>query len=349
MKTESLTFTRFIAAISVVIFHYGIDVYPFSTDSLNLFFTHSNTFVSYFFFLSGFVMFIAYNSQFDEKKFSRKDYYIKRFARIYPLYLFSLLFYISIVLYFNYSMFEKKDLLFNFFLIQSWFKESALTLNYPGWSLSVELFFYASFPFLMLLIKRLNLKSNLFLYLIAWILSQTLSITFINNHFNPLIHINTFWGGILLAKILTIYNDYLKSKIKIARWIFIFSLIGLFLLIGTNNILSPYLHDGMLVPIFALIVFGIIYSEFNYLSSPILVRLGEISYGIYILQYPTTFLARYINDKSSNYFFETPQSEFYFYLLILLILSTVTYYLIEIPLKKYIIKISHFITSAKPH
>ena len=347
MKTESLTFTRFIAAICVVVFHYGMDVFPFNTSLLSSFFSHSNTFVSYFFFLSGFVMIIAYHKKIISNNFNNKKYWIKRFARIYPIYLFALLFYVGIIVYFEYAMFNNKDFIYNILLIQAWFKDSALSLNFPGWSLSVELLFYISFPFLIELIYRIRFKYNCYLFLLVWLLSQSISITLVNNHYNPLIHLNTFWGGILFAKFLIQFEDRLTLIRNQANWILFISLTILISLLGTQNFINSYLHDGLLVPIFALIIFGLIYSNISILSKPAFVRLGEISYGIYILQYPTTIFVRYINDKTSHFFFNDQQSEFYFYIIVLNLISFFTYFLIEIPFKKLILNKIRFITTYK--
>ena len=82
MRVEQLTFTRFIAAISIVIFHYAKDVPPFNFDVISFLFNQANLGVSYFFILSGFVMIIAYG---QKKNISFLSYMQKRFARIYPV------------------------------------------------------------------------------------------------------------------------------------------------------------------------------------------------------------------------------------------------------------------------
>ena len=82
MRIEQLTFTRFIAAISIVVFHYAKDIPPFNFDVTSFFFQQANLGVSYFFILSGFVMIIAY---WHKDKVSFLSYMQKRFARIYPV------------------------------------------------------------------------------------------------------------------------------------------------------------------------------------------------------------------------------------------------------------------------
>ena len=144
MRLEQLTFTRFLAAISIVVFHYGKSVFPFSHDAIYFIFKQAYIGVSYFFILSGFVMIIAYN---NKGKIEFWDYMKRRFARIYPV------FFLAIIVLLTYYMIigkpiDYKGLILNITMIQSWIPGYALSFNGPGWSLAVEMFFYLSFPFL---------------------------------------------------------------------------------------------------------------------------------------------------------------------------------------------------------
>jgi peptidoglycan/LPS O-acetylase OafA/YrhL len=88
MRLDQLTFTRFIAAISIVVFHYGRNVFPFDMDGIKFLFRQANVGVSYFFILSGFIMVIAYGNR---GKIEYVDYLKRRFARIYPVYFLAIL------------------------------------------------------------------------------------------------------------------------------------------------------------------------------------------------------------------------------------------------------------------
>ena len=63
MRIEQLTFIRFVAAISVVIHHFGLHIFPFNTSILLKIFKQGDLGVSFFFFLSGFVMIVAYHKK----------------------------------------------------------------------------------------------------------------------------------------------------------------------------------------------------------------------------------------------------------------------------------------------
>ena len=163
MRVEQLTFTRFIAAISIVIFHYAKDVPPFNFDVISFLFNQANLGVSYFFILSGFVMIIAYG---QKKNISFLSYMQKRFARIYPVTFLAafLLLCLKSIEFFVFP--EKSDLrITDFFLSislqQAWIPSKAMSFNTPAWSITVEWFFYLCFPFLFnRFYKRPNLKMS---------------------------------------------------------------------------------------------------------------------------------------------------------------------------------------------
>ncbi len=93
MQLDQITFTRFIAALTVVFFHYGQSVFPANIPFLFENLTAGPIAVGYFYVLSGFIMAIAYY-QTDESQrgnFNKTKYWVARFARIYPVYLLALL------------------------------------------------------------------------------------------------------------------------------------------------------------------------------------------------------------------------------------------------------------------
>ena len=83
-KLDQLTTTRFIAALSVVLFHSArnLDIFKFLPML-----TAGPAAVSYFYVLSGFVMALVYYR--PGKPFIFSKYWLARFSRIYPVYIFS--------------------------------------------------------------------------------------------------------------------------------------------------------------------------------------------------------------------------------------------------------------------
>lgn len=343
MRIEQLTFTRFIAAISIVIFHYGEGSYLFNNEYISFIFQQANVGVSYFFILSGFVMIIAYGNR---EKINFIEYIKNRLARIYPVYLLAILLILSSTLFKNVNI---SDLLLNLFMVQSWIPQKALTMNFPGWSLSVEMFFYILFPFLMNRIySKQKLKINAIWIILFWLISQiifhlivykTLKIsnyTTRDMFYFPLMHFNEFLIGNLtglffLKKLKNHQKNYLPIILVI-----ILSLIFLLRFpIGLN------FHNGLFALIFVPLILLISSSNdkiTTMFSKRMFVFLGEISFGIYILQVPIWVI---FSDYKMEKYFELNKeldftSSFIIRLLILIVTSTLSYLYLEKPIRNLI-------------
>src|SRR5690242_17272289 len=87
---DQLTFTRFVAAVTVVYYHYGQGLFPFDHKWIDQLFLVGNISVSYFYALSGFIMTVVYYKD-QCSSFRKVKYWQARFARIYPLYVIALI------------------------------------------------------------------------------------------------------------------------------------------------------------------------------------------------------------------------------------------------------------------
>lgn len=338
MNTKALTFTRFSAALLVFTFHFGKDITPFDLPYISSFVRNGNIAVSYFFFLSGFVLTIAYIN--SHKSIQIFHFWFKRLARIYPLYLIALISYCVLCLLLDFSQFGTKNFLLNLFLLQSWSESTSLTLNYPGWSLSVEAFFYFCFPLIFSYLIQFKIKLLVFITLLIWITSQILTYK-LNIYFNPLIHFNTFLFGISTGIILVkkAESNFIKKIKDYGSIIFVLGMITFLSLLLFPNIIPFLNHNGLFAPLYVLIIIGLIYSN-NIVTKLFTLKwaiiLGEISYGFYILQYPSLIVTKYINDKIDKALFKTENDSFLAHFSILLILSFLSFYLIENPVKKWV-------------
>ncbi len=353
MQLDQITFTRFIAAITVVFFHYGQSVFPASVPFLFENITAGPIAVGYFYVLSGFIMAIAYY-QIDinqRDKFNKVKYWIARFARIYPVYLVALL--IIAAAKFKTLGQDWETLPLHLFLLQSWIPGYPITLNTPGWSLSVEALFYLCFPFLLFWIYKRGLKSLVVFSIALWVITQIVLLYKLNSpsyvaknlvhdfiYYNPLMHINQFVLGLVVGVYLKT-NKLNTNHSNSGMWLLI-SFIIMFLLIWGRPHLESVLGfklaftNGLLAPVFlAIIVFLAKHKGFitKLFSLPLLVLLGEASYSLYILQKPVYG----IYDKLVIP--RIPLSEtmhFYIFLLVLIIISIVSYKLLETPMRKLI-------------
>lgn len=340
MRLDQLTFTRFIAAVSIVIYHFGNRVFPFKIKGISFLFEQANIGVSYFFILSGFVMCFAYGKK---NKIEFLDFLKRRFARIYPVY-FLAIFLLLIIFIINNTKIETDSLFYNILMIQAWIPGKALSFNYPGWSLSVELFFYATFPFLSnFFYKKFSLLQITVAVFIFFIISQlTFHFAYYSTFYEgfrtkshdllfyfPILHLNEFLLG-------NIAGIFFIQKAKFKNYDLSILLLVTMLFLTLKYSTGIIFHNGMLAILFIPLIFliaantGIITKFFN---NKYLVFLGEISFGIYILQFPVYEGVTMI----LNYFqIEGMYILFYIYLIILIIVSAVSYQFIESPIRKKI-------------
>lgn len=339
MRIDQLTFTRFLAAISIVIFHYGKKSFIFNNSIVNFIFFNANVCVSYFFVLSGFVMMIAYE---NKSEFSAKDYFRNRFARIYPLYFLAIL--LVLFLQVRTKNVDLFGLFLNVFMIQSWIPGQVLTINPPGWSLSVEFLFYAIFPLIFkIFLKSSNFKKNVITVILFWILSQFLFQTFFllfggNEQgimrnillYNPLMHLNEFLIGNLAG-----YFFVKKAQNKKSNYDFLILLTVGLVFLALKFPLGLNFHNGLLAVLFIpLIVLISLNNGFitKLFQKKLFVFLGEISFGIYILQFPVySLISAFRINKYLH--LNDPTIVFFLRFVILIILSSVTYIYIEKPLQ----------------
>ncbi len=161
---SSLTALRGIAALLVVVYHFSKivlddELLPLSQSS---FVQKSYLMVDFFFILSGFIMAYVYGDWFI-KKCSGSDFrkfFVARFARLYPLHLFTLgwCILLKVVLHLSgimpglsvkmQGMFVPEAIPVHLLLLNAFVPGAFLTFNIPSWSVSAEWYTYLLFPML---------------------------------------------------------------------------------------------------------------------------------------------------------------------------------------------------------
>jgi peptidoglycan/LPS O-acetylase OafA/YrhL len=300
-KLDHLTTTRFFAALSVIFYHGGREI---GMISLLPMLTSGPTAVNYFFVLSGFVLTLAYFRSGVE--FDLRKYFIARFSRIYPVYFLAFvltcLYYIGIM-----SKVKWGKILANIFLLQAWIPRYGQSFNIAAWSLSVEVFFYVIFPFLILAMKRLNANQILSISLWFWAISQIahsiLFILFMPEHliwlhYFPPFHLNAFLLGIA-GGVWYLKNAGTPGANQPAIRIILLGSLGFVTLAICLREYIPslfryfYLDAGLLAPFFLLIVLALSLDKSmisKRLKDSRLVLLGESSYALFILHIPVLWL-----------------------------------------------------------
>ncbi|MDP9694386.1 UNVERIFIED_ORG: peptidoglycan/LPS O-acetylase OafA/YrhL [Arthrobacter globiformis] len=147
-RLDSLTGLRFIAAMLVVLYHASVTLVPEMYPLVSM----GQTGVTFFFLLSGFVL--AWSMK---PGTSKRQFYWRRFARIWPLHALTAL--AAVVLVFaTHGDQSVPQLLASLLLVQGWLGDKQWVYAYNGvsWSLSCEAFFYAVFPFLAVRLSGLD-------------------------------------------------------------------------------------------------------------------------------------------------------------------------------------------------
>jgi peptidoglycan/LPS O-acetylase OafA/YrhL len=303
-----LTSLRFFAALAIVLYH--------SLRNQDYAFLASG--VTFFYILSGFVL--TYVHPVLDGAAPRARFWVMRFARIWPLHLFTFL----VVLFTQpfgstpYKHFYFESTL-NVLLLQCWVPvlRVAQSFNFVSWSLSVEMFFYFSFPFLLPLVSRApwkTLGATLLLYLLLagaglhlpdvsspGAISYTAFVSFF-----PPLHLYQFVLGMVLAvwwrRSPSTWSFARGSALEIALMACLFVFmpcsenVSLLLLRGYTGYYADHqLASFLYAPLFAAIIYLFAFQSgliSRLLSHAWLVYLGEISFSIYMVHTITLELVR---------------------------------------------------------
>ena len=310
-----LTFTRYIAALLVVFFHFGGGIGADGGAWWLVVLRQGPAMVAYFFVLSGFILATVYGVPGDGA--ARRRFWIARFARIYPVYLLALVVTIAVFAWFDVPIPPDAALL-EATMLQAWVPGRVGMLNFPAWSLSVEAFFYALFPLLAWAMFRVRSTAlvvalALALWLASWAvceagaqLAPKHNPAFDVLHYNPLLHLSSFVVGMAAAIALKRHEPGLAAMPRMrqagafALWSGAVTVIALVFvahdwLVRTTGLALPT-DRGLLAPLFAVMIVGLALDASriaNALRWAPLVALGEASYAVYILQVPLWHVYRF--------------------------------------------------------
>ena len=305
-RLPALTGLRIFAALAVYASHVGP---PHGVSSgLKAFFESGYMGVTLFFILSGFVLTINYFDRLLHPTAQAiQRFAVARFARIYPLYIL-ILFYILVRQHaFGGSIGGWWE---HVLMVQAWDTNLAQTYNFdgPAWSLSVELFLYASFPILVLILARLRTTRIVLLAvtsialamtaLTTWfVLTNRAQLPWVNpqsaHHWLyviPITRLGDFALGILTARLYVQLRDSTPITRAGGPLTVVATLVIVALMAWPANVYSAWSWDiAYAIPGIALI-FGLAIAPSSVparlLSLPALVLLGESSYAFYLIHQP---------------------------------------------------------------
>lgn len=349
MKNISpLTSLRFFAALWVLLFHLRIHLgspQPLIFERLLMAGPMAMTF---FFVLSGFILVIA--CQGKDPSTDLSGYAKRRFARIYPIYLtYLLLFWIIIGIA---SDLGNKPLrsatllgLTDITLTSAWFPQAFIgQFGRDGsWSLSAEVFFYSLFPLLLIQARKMSDQSLTFALrlsvgiavmvpLIGRYLPPQGAVPEIVYYSLPIFRLPEFMAGVFYAVWVLRSPDRLPSGRKVLVW-----LTGLLVYVCVVARALPYAgNDFILVPTLLITFAYFLRTKESWasriLSTRPLVFLGEISYGLYLMQILTINLY-ILPEHGANW-----NGGIYGCLILTLLLAVLGHLLVEKPVRTWLLK-----------
>jgi len=270
--------------------------------------------VDIFFILSGFILTLNYLTPKGTLRGGKVSFWMARIARIYPVYALALLLSIPMGIDrfrsgegFTGPLHFAITFLLTALLQQSWWSSASTLWNYPAWSVSAEAFFYLIFPLALVYVARIPVRRLFAVLALCWCVAMAgPAIGFIDNPaasydamrtdfgryvlmVNPLLRLPEFVFGMILGRI---YQSD-KPDIKLlSRWT-VAALAAAAAVLFTAGTPRIFVGNGLLAPAWGLLILALAFGRpaplHRFLSTPAMVLLGEISYGIYILQAPVTW------------------------------------------------------------
>lgn len=280
---------RFIAAMGVVLYHFEAHLtafLPYQTNVLDRF----QTLVDLFFVLSGFVLMHSYNDSVGGWT-GYAAFLRRRFARVYPLHLATILLCVALFVAVTAahvpvrdpSLIDTSQLVPNLLLIHAWGLTARPALNFPSWSISAEAFVYLLFPVLAWAAARLRPLPSLGLaVLLVCAIEAVRAASGLRSG-----SVATFDYGMIRAVpmfLAGIATCGLVSSLSPPRvsWLYPHGLAVLILALMLAR--APYYAIDTLYPVLVgLIAAAERGGRPTRLGAPLMVRLGEASFAIYMV------------------------------------------------------------------
>lgn len=320
---------RAISVISVLFYHADLIIFQGGWLGVDIFFV-----------ISGYLITNIVLSEIQDGSFSLKSFYLRRIKRIFPALYFMLLFTIplsyillnpkSLIEYMNNLKFSL-PFLSNIYLSQLDFYVAEPNKFSPllhTWSLSVEEQFYLVFPILIIIFHKFSLLTHRILIFCFWFLLglNLIDISSISKFYLFQFRSWEFFLGFLIM----LYSqknkiNFSKNTEKFALLTIIFSLL--------------FFNDGYIDNLFPKVIclLGVSVLLLNHKENLILVKISDVkifsviglmSYSIYLYHQPLYAFVRIYLRRS---FQEVGIFQHFFVILLILIISFISYKFIEQP------------------
>ena len=305
--------------------------------------------VDIFFVLSGFVIAYSYFDQFQEKQLVYPAYLLRRFARIYPVHLFTtIIVFVAYLAQFGSEYesaadymngvpadavdFSLVELFKSMLLIQSWGLPMIASWNLASWSVSCEWLVYILFPLYAGALQSLDGKTKTTISIIALLYLVEIIAAFLSIKYQGLSAIGiirvipSFAIGILICR-LSLHRHAASRKIS---HFWVLSALAVILL-------QPWhLLAVLILPFFMWFIYAIATKQINmsWLEHPWLIYGGKTSFSLYLCH--TAVMMVFSAIANPHDFIDASLYEkcalIISYVLSSIALTVLTYHLIEAPM-----------------
>tara|TARA_R110002050_G_scaffold167701_2_gene298636 strand:- start:5786 stop:6802 length:1017 start_codon:yes stop_codon:yes gene_type:complete len=262
------------------------------------FFRGSAIFVEFFFVLSGFVLAHGYGCKLH---LDTKEFIKSRFFRLFPLHVFMLLVFIGFETgkliashYFGFAFNNipfsgvrgLNEIIPNLLLIQSWTTyTSALSFNYPSWSISIEFYMYIILLITVNVLGRFRYVAWLLLSLVAFLLMVTKSGILVKEVISGL---SSFFGGCIVYILYTKISHF-KISFPVGSLLELFSLTLIVTVVQTSFEFRHFY--AIVIFLVTVLLFSFESGFFSKIMKNCIVQFfGKISYSIYMTHAAVLFL-----------------------------------------------------------
>ena len=316
-KFSSLDYFRGFAGYGVAICHYYYYIYNLKHFEYLSFF-----FVEFFFILSGYVLTPQIIKVYNQNK-NLKIFFLRRWMRTIPLFILAVILY-SI-------LFKRFDLdtLKYFFLIQNFFpnfveKEYISIL----WSLSIEEYFYLTFPILIIFLSKIDINKLIKYFIIAFLILNILGGFYLDStdlRINTFLRLDSIVYGICLRLYFNFFNKKINLLILLSIIIYFFFTYNRNFIEANFNTLEKilFIFNLKLLSLYLCLFFISLekyFKRFKYFG----VLIANQTYSVYLFH----LMFIYFFDN----YFSISQYNILYYFLSIFIFSTIVYNLFEKPI-----------------
>jgi peptidoglycan/LPS O-acetylase OafA/YrhL len=311
-----------------------------SFDRLSILYSGGWRAVELFFVISGFIFFYLYTDPVRSRAVRTYDFFILRFSRLYPLHCVTLI-YVAVGQIISramdgqqivYACNDAKRFALNLFFVTNWIPDrwDCFSFNGPVWSVSLEVFLYATFfGFALFLPARWIVR-----LLAAVVLAATGAIIYRANTSNLLgLPVLCFYSGGVACLLFerSLQRQWFRNAIAVIALVAL-SVCGA----RTFFHFSDTLLYAVIFP--AIVLLLALCQDWHHALGKRLRLIGDISYSTYLLHFPTSLsLSLILLAKAGfvQFHFSRPAT-ILGYLSLVVAISIASHYLFERPAQRYL-------------